>query len=231
MAELAWFPKRWPPTMADEIQLYSMATPNGQKISVALEEMGLSYDAHLINILNGDQHDEDYLKLSPNGKIPSILDPNGPEGEPMMLSESVAILIYLADKTDMLLPQNYRARMDHLQWLIFQTAHIGPMLGQFGHFYVFAKEKTTDDYGKNRYTDETKRLLKVLDDRLENREYMMDDYSIVDISIMPWVECLDGFYKAGEHLQMDTFENVQAWRKRVTSRPAYIKGKDVCTLD
>lgn len=224
-----WFPKRWPPVMTDELQLYSMATPNGQKVSICLEEMNLAYDHHLINISNNDQHDEDYLKLSPNGKIPAILDPEGPEGEPFILCESVAILIYLADKTGLLLPQNYRARMDHLQWLFFQSAHIGPMFGQFGHFYFFAKDKTSDDYAMIRYSNEVKRLLQVLDKRLEGRHYMMDDYSIVDIAIAPWVDCLDGFYQAGEHLNMKQFKNVMAWRERVTSRPAYEIGKDVCS--
>lgn len=228
MSKQSWFPKRWPPTRADEIQLYSLATPNGQKVSICLEEMGLAYDAHLINIMEGDQNDEDYLKLSPNGKIPTILDPNGPEGGPIILCESIIILIYLADKAAMLLPQDYRSRMDHLQWLSFQAAHIGPMFGQFGHFHMFAKDKTTDDYAVKRYTEETKRLLKVLDDRLKDSEYIMDDYSIVDIAMVPWVDCLDSFYQAGEILELDTFKHVLAWRKRVTERPAYVKGKDVC---
>ncbi|MDT8397360.1 MAG: glutathione S-transferase N-terminal domain-containing protein [Pseudomonadales bacterium] len=228
MSSPVWFPARWQPTMPEEIQLYSMATPNGQKVGIALEEMGLSYDAHLIDITRNDQLDPDYLKISPNGKIPAILDPKGPEGQPVLLMESVAILIYLADMSGTLLPQNYLARMDHLQWLIFQTAHIGPMFGQFGHFYKFARDKTSDDYAMIRYTNETKRLLNVLDVRLQGREHIMDDYSIVDIAIMPWVECLAGFYQASDHLEMDSFANVQAWRQRVTSRPAYIRGRDVC---
>ena len=214
--------------MPDAIQLYSMNTPNGQKIGVCLEEMGLSYDAHLIHIGKHDQHDPEYLKLNPNGKIPTLLDPHGPEGEPIVLMESIVILEYLADKTGMLFPRTYRGRMDARQWLVFQTAHIGPMFGQFGHFFHYAKDRTSDPYPKERYTREAKRLLGVLNKRLEDRAYMMDEFSIVDIAIVPWVECLDVTYHASEHLDMPSYENVQDWRKRVTSRPAYVIGKDVC---
>ena len=128
------FPSRWTPESPDAIQLYSLATPNGQKISIALEEMGLEYEPHLINIMTDGQHDEDFVRISPNGKIPAIIDPNGPEGKRVALSESAAILIYLADKSGKLLPQNYLSRMEHIQWLMFQMAHIGPFFGQFGHF-------------------------------------------------------------------------------------------------
>ena len=228
MSQIAQFPSRWPPTMPDAIQLYSMNTPNGQKVGICLEEMGLTYDAHLINISKNDQHDPEYLKLSPNGKIPTLLDPHGPEGEPIILMESIVILEYLADKTGMLFPLTYRDRMEAHQWLVFQAAHIGPMLGQFGHFFLFAKDKTSDSYAKDRYTNEAKRLLGVLNTRLQDREYLMDDYSIVDIATAPWVDCLDVFSRASEHLDMPSFEHVQAWRKRVTSRPAYIAGKVVC---
>ena len=230
MTSKVWFPERWPPLRPDVLQLYSLATPNGQKVSVCLEEMGLDYEAHLINILQGDQQGPDYVKLSPNGKIPSILDPNGPGGTPIILCESIVILTYLADKNGMLLPRDYAARMDHLQWLVFQAAHIGPMFGQFGHFYKFARDKTSDEYAVKRYTDETRRLLKVMDDRLAGREYIMTDYSIVDIAMVPWVDCLDGFYEAGAVLEFNTFKNVVAWRKRVTERPAYVEGRRVCSL-
>ncbi len=224
-----WFPKRWPPTMPDAIQYYGMNTPNGQKVSVCLEELGLSYDAHVINIMKNDQHDPDYLRLSPNGKMPTLLDPDGPEGEPIMLMESIVILQYLAEKTGRLYPSTYRARLEAQQWLVFQAAHTGPMFGQFGHFHVFAKGKT-DDYGDKRYSAETKRLLGVLNERLKDRDYLMGDYSIVDIAHVPWVECLAGFYKAYEYLDMQSFEHVEKWRARITARPAYIKGKDVCKL-
>lgn len=224
------FPSRWPPELPDVIQLYSMATPNGQKVSITLEEMGLSYEPHLINIIENDQQDPDFLEISPNGKIPAIIDPHGPEDKLVALSESAAIMIYLADKTGQLLPQNYISRMEHLQWLFFQMGHIGPMLGQFGHFYKFMRDKLTEDYPLERYTAETKRLLGVLDRRLEGRKYIMDDYSIVDISMVPWINCCAEFYEAWEWLEMGSFKNVEAWRKRVSERPAYIVGKDVCSL-
>lgn len=214
--------------MPEALQLYSMATPNGQKIGICLEELGLSYDAHLVHIGKDDQHDPEYLKLNPNGKIPTLLDPVGPEGEPIVLMESIVILQYLADKTGRLFPQTYRARMEALQWLTFQAAHIGPMFGQFGHFFLYAKEKTTDTYAKERYTNEARRLLGVLDERLKDREYLCDDYSIVDIATAPWVDCLDVFYKGSDVLGMPSFEHVQAWRQRVTTRPGYIRGKEVC---
>ena len=224
------FPTRWLPETPDVIQLYSMATPNGQKISVALEEMELAYEPHLINIMSGDQHDPEFSQISPNEKIPAIIDPNGPEGMMVALSESAAILIYLADKTGQLLPQNYLSRMEHMQWLIFQMAHIGPMIGQFGHFYKFMRDKVKDDYPLERYSNETRRLLGVLDKRLEGRKFIVDEYSIVDISIVPWVNRCAEFYEAWEYLEMEKFANVEAWRRRINDRPAYIKGKDVCSL-
>jgi GSH-dependent disulfide-bond oxidoreductase len=224
-----WFPKRWPPTMPDAIQYYGMNTPNGVKVSVCLEEMGLTYEPHVINITRNDQFDPDFLRLSPNGKIPALLDPRGPEGQPVMLMESVVILQYLAEKTGMLFPPTYRARLEAQQWLVFQAAHIGPMFGQFGHFHVFAKGKT-DDYGDKRYTAECKRLLGVLNERLKDREYLMGDYSIVDIAHVPWLEGTENFYKARDHLEMPSFTHVQRWREAVRSRPAYVRGKDVAKL-
>ena len=224
------FPTRWLPETPDVIQLYSMATPHGQKIGIALEEMELAYEPHLINIIQGDQHDPEFALISPNEKIPAIIDPHGPEGKMLALSESAVILIYLADKTGRLLPQNYLSRMEHMQWLIFQMAHIGPMIGQFGHFYKFMRDQLKDDYPLERYSNETRRLLGVLDKRLEGRKFIVDDYSIVDISIVPWVNCCAEFYQAWDHLEMEKFANVEAWRKRVSERPAYIKGKEVCSL-
>lgn len=228
MTTSPWFPTRWPPTMPEAIQLYSMATPNGQKVGICLEEMGLEYDAHLIDIGAGDQQDPDFLRLSPNGKIPALMDPSGPEGEPLLLMESIVILQYLADKTGRFFPATYRARMEALQWLVFQAAHTGPMFGQFGHFHVYAKDKVKDPYGEQRYTAETRRLLGVLNTRLQDREFLMDDYSIVDMAHVPWVECLAGFYKAHDFLGMAEFEHVERWRASVTARPGYQRGKDVC---
>ena len=229
MADMA-FPSRWTPEDPDIIQLYSMATPNGQKVSIALEEMGLEYEPHLINILENDQHDPEFLPFSPNGKIPAIIDPHGPEDERVGLCESAAILIYLADKTGKLLPQSYLSRMEHLQWLMFQMGHIGPFFGQFGHFYKFMRDKLSDDYPLERYTREARRLLGVLDARLDGRRYMIDEYSIVDIAIVPWVNCCAEFYEAYEALEMASFAHVDAWRQRVSERPAYEKGKSVCSL-
>lgn len=228
MTATPWFPSRWPPSMPDAIQLYSLATPNGQKVSVCLEEMGLSYDPHLINIMKGDQSDPEFIRINPNGKIPALLDPNGPEGEPVMLMESIVILQYLADKTGQFYPRTYRAQLEAQQWLVFQAAHIGPMFGQFGHFHIFAKGKT-DDYGDQRYTTETRRLLAVLNNRLRDHEYLLGkDYSIVDMAHVPWVECLAGFYKSHEHLGMAEFAHVERWRAKVTARPGYQRGAKVC---
>lgn len=231
MTATPWFPTRWPPSMPDAIQLYSLATPNGQKVSICLEEMGLSYDPHLINIMKGDQQDPDFLRINPNGKIPALLDPNGPEGEPVLLMESIVILQYLADKSGQFYPRTYRAQLEAQQWLVFQAAHIGPMFGQFGHFHVYAKDKTTDDYGDKRYTAETRRLLGVLNTRLQDREYLLGkDYSIVDMAHMPWVDCLASFYKAYEHLGMAEFAHVERWRAKVLARPAVQRGMQVCGI-
>jgi len=222
------FPSRWPPQNPDRLQLYSLNTPNGQKVSLCLEEMGLAYDAHLVHIGKGDQHDPEYLLINPNGKIPSLVDPNGPDGKPIALMESIVILIYLAELSGTLLPKETRQRFKHLQWLTFQAAHIGPMFGQFGHFYVYAKDKTSDSYSLDRYTQETRRLLQVLEDRLQHREFIMGDYSIVDIAIMPWVACLSGYYQASEQLGMGDFERVLTWQENICSRKAWQTGKDVC---
>ncbi len=231
MSATPWFPARWPPTMPDAIQLYSLATPNGQKVSVCLEEMGLSYDAHRIDIMAGDQNDADFRRISPNGKIPALIDPNGPEGEPVLLMESIVILQYLADKTGQFWPRTYRAQLEAQQWLVFQAAHIGPMFGQFGHFHVYAKDKTTDDYGDKRYTAETRRLLGVLNERLKDRDYLLGkDYSIVDMAHVPWVDCLASFYKSYEYLGMAEFTHVERWRAKVGARPAFQRGMQVCAF-
>jgi GST-like protein len=223
------FPSRWAPLNPNIIQLYSMNTANGQKVSVCLEEMGLSYEAHLVNFHQGEQHEPEYVKINPNGKIPSLIDPHGPDGKPIALMESIVILIYLADKTGMLLPQDIRLRMEHLQWLSFQAAHIGPMFGQFGHFYLYSNDRERDAYAIERYTNETRRLLQVLENRLEGRDYIMGkDYSIVDIAILPWVLRLTDFYKAGEQLQIGDFEKVLDWQDRITAREAFKIGKQVC---
>lgn len=223
------FPSRWAPRNPDIIQLYSMNTANGQKVSVCLEEMGLDYEAHLVNFRLGEQLEPEYLLINPNGKIPCLIDPHGPDDKPIALMESIVILIYLADLTDLLLPKDYRSRLEHLQWLSFQAAHIGPMFGQFGHFYVYSDDRERDAYAIDRYTKETRRLLQVLEDRLDDREYIMgSDYSIVDIAILPWVLRLTDFYQAGEQLQIADFDRVLNWQDRITARKAFQIGKNVC---
>jgi GST-like protein len=215
----------------NKIQLYSLATPNGQKVSIMLEETGIPYDAHTINIMKDDQFTEDYIKINPNSKIPSIVDPDGPDGKSMSMMESGAILIYLADKSGQFLSTDPTLRSETLQWLFFQVGHIGPMFGQFGHFYKFAKDTCDHPYPVERYKKETKRLLAVLEDRLEGREYLVgEEYSIADIAIFPWVSVLNGFYEAGDTLELSTYPNVNEWLSRCESRPAVIAGKKVCSL-
>jgi len=214
------------------IQLYSLATPNGQKVSIALEEMNIPYDAHLINIMEDDQFTDEYIKISPNSKIPAMVDPDSPDGEPLTIMESGAILIYLAEKSGKFLSDNPRIRNETLQWLFFQVAHIGPMFGQFGHFYRYAKESCDHPYPVERYSKEAKRLLTVLDKRLDGQTFLVnDEYSIADIATFPWVGCLDQFYEAGEFLGLDEFKHLQQWYERCASRPAAIRGAKVCAID
>lgn len=224
-----WFPNtaQWPVEHPERLQLYTMATPNGQKVSIALEEMQLPYEWHLVNIIKDDQHQPDYRKLSPNGKIPTIIDPNGPDGEPLIMMESGAILLYLAQKTGQLMPADERGKLAVQQWLFFQMAHVGPMFGQFGHFFKFAADKTTDDYGVNRYTGEAKRLLKVMDDRLAESPYLAGDtYSIADIATFPWINALD-FYNGKDVLEYDTFTHVKRWCDACNERPATQAGSKI----
>lgn len=223
------FPKRWPAQNPDRIQLYSLATPNGQKVSIGLELLQLPYEAHLIDIGNQDQFDPDYLRLSPNGKIPCLIDPKGPDGQPVVMMESVAILWYLAEKTGKLLPTDFAGKNQAMQWLLFQAAHIGPMFGQFGHFYKYARDKTTDSYALNRYLNEVKRLLAVLDKQLEGRPYLLGEaLSLVDVAVYPWVQCLERFYQAAEPLQLASFTQVERWRQQLAQQPLVQKGEQVC---
>lgn len=220
------FPKRWPPTHPDRIQLYSLATPNGQKAGIALEELGLAYEAHRIDIMKNDQFDPDFVKLNPNSKIPTLVDPKGPDGQPIAIMESGAILLYLANKAGKLVPKSPRQETELHQWLFFQVGHIGPMFGQFGHFYKFAKGKT-DTYGEARYGKEVKRLLEVLERRLQGRDYLLDDFSLADIATVPWITALD-FYDAKGAVDYDTFPRVDAWVSRFLERPAVQRGIKVC---
>lgn len=218
--------------MSQPITLYSLATPNGQKVSIALEEMGLAYEAHMVDIRSGEQHDPEYLKLNPNGKIPTIIDPEGPGGESITIMETGAILIYLADKSGQFLPRDPRQRMVTLQWLFFQVAHIGPMFGQFGHFYALGgKDDCDHPYPLKRYTDETKRLLGVMEQQLTDHEYIAGaSYSIADMAIFPWVGCLDWGYEASEHLSLSEYPKVMAWHTACANRPAAKRGAKVCPM-
>lgn len=227
MSDLSAFPitKRWPPKRADKLQLYSFPTPNGQKISAALEEFGLDYDGHRINIMANETWTPEFLSLNPNGKIPAILDPNGPGGAPIALFESGAILIYLADKTGKLIPADPARRYETMQWVIFQNAGIGPMFGQVGFFYRLGGKGFEDKRPLERYVAESKRLLGVLDGRLENKQWLMgDDFTIADLSTFSWVNTMITFYEARDLVGYDDLKNVLAWLDRVLARPAVQRG-------
>jgi GST-like protein len=218
------WPSRWPAQHPDRLQLYSLPTPNGQKIGVALEELELPYEAHRIDIGAGDQFDPEYVAINPSSKIPSLVDPDGPGGRPIAIMESGAILLYLAEKTGRLLPADPRRRWETIQWLFFQVASVGPFFGQFGHFFKFARDKTSDSYSLERYASEARRLLAVLDRRLADREYLAgDEYTIADIATFPWVNGLD-FYGGKDHLGYASFANVQPWVERCMARPAVARG-------
>jgi len=230
MSDLSAFPiaKRWPAQHPDRLQLYSFPTPNGVKVSVALEELGLPYEAHTVNIMKNETWGEDFLSLNPNGKIPAIIDPNGPGSKPLGLFESGAILTYLAEKTGKLLPADPARRYETLQWLFFQMAGVGPMFGQFGFFHKFAGKDIEDKRPLNRYRDESKRLLGVLEKRLEGRQWIMgDDYTIADIATFPWVRGAKIFYEASEVLGFDQLPNVSDWLDRAIARPASQVGLNV----
>lgn len=221
---------KWPIKYPERIQLYSLGTPNGQKVAVALEEMALPYEAHRVDIMAGDQFTNEFIAINPNSKIPAIVDPFGPHGEAFSIFESGAILVYLAEKSGQYLPSDPAARSQCLQWLFFQMGGIGPMFGQFGHFYKYAKEKIP--YGISRYQTETRRLLGVLERQLEGQDFLIGkDYSIADIATFPWVGALDWGYNAVELLQLNSdFPNVIAWYDRCRQRPAAARGLDVTKL-
>ena len=216
--------KRWVAQHPDRIQLYSVATPNGKKAGVMLEESGLPYEAHTVHIGKGDQHDPEFLAISPNGKIPAIVDPAGPGGEPLAIFESGAILLYLAEKSGKLLPEDPRLREEARMWLFFQVGGVGPFFGQFGHFHKFARDKTSDDYALTRYATETTRLLGVLEARLEGRSFLVgDELTVADVATFPWVQALD-FYEGKERVEYDRFPRVEACVQRCTARPAVQRG-------
>jgi GST-like protein len=230
MADLSAFPitKRWPAKNPDIIQLYSFPTPNGVKVSIALEELGLPYEPHGVNIGKNESWTPEFLSLNPNAKIPAIIDPNGPDGRPLGLFESGAILVYLADKAGKLQPADAHGRYETMQWVFFQMGGIGPMFGQVGFFWKFAGKDIEDKRPLNRYRDETKRLLGVMETRLKGRQWIMGDlYTIADISMLGWVRNLIGFYEARELVEFDSFPNVAAWLERGLARPAVERGLNI----
>jgi GST-like protein len=227
MSDLSDFPitARWPAKHPERLQLYSLPTPNGVKVSIALEETGLPYEAHAIDIGKNESWTPEFLSLNPNGKIPAIIDPHGPGGRPLALFESGAILVYLADKTGQLMPTDPARRYETLQWVFFQMAFIGPMFGQVGYFHKFAGKEIPDKRPLERYQNESKRLLGVMETRLDGRTWIMgDDYTIADISILGWVRNLIGFYGAGELVEYDKLKHVPAWLERGLARPAVQRG-------
>ena len=227
MAQPLPIESQWPIVDRSKIQLFSMNTPNGIKVALGLEELQIPYEAHTVNITKGAQFSDAFKSISPNSKIPAIIDLNGPGGRPFALMESGAILIYLAEKSGRLLPTDPAQRFKCLQWLFFQVGHIGPMFGQFGHFFKYAGDKCTHPYPVERYSNEAIRLLGVLDRELSDKEYLVGEYTIADIATAPWVNALRVSYGAGEVLRLAEFPHVQAWVDRIVQRPAYQIGKDV----
>jgi GSH-dependent disulfide-bond oxidoreductase len=224
MTKLANFPiaRRWPVRTEGAIQLYSLPTPNGVKVSIMLEETGLPYDAHLIDFGKNDQMSAEFLSLNPNNKIPAIIDPDGPGGQPLALFESGAILLYLAEKSGTLMPA--ARRWEVLQWLMFQMGGLGPMFGQLGFFHTFAGKEIEDPRPKERYRSESARLLKVLEGALTDRDWIAGEYSVADIAIGPWLRTLRDFYKAGDLVGWSELERVPAYLDRFLARPAVQRG-------
>lgn len=230
MFDLSGFPvtSRWAPRRPDAIQLYTLNTPNGFKASIMLEECGLDYDAHRISI--GDPEDQmtpEFLSLNPNNKIPAMIDPDGPDGKPMGLWESGAILIYLGDKTGRFLPREVAARYQTIQWLMFQMGGVGPMFGQLGFFHRYRGSEIEDKRPRDRYVNEARRLLGVLDRQLQGRDWITGDYSVADIATAPWVRTLTVNYEAQDLVGLSSFANVAAWMDRFLARPAVQRGLTV----
>ena len=227
MPDLSAFPitSRWPAKNRDILQLYSNPTPNGVKVSIMLEETGLPYEPHFIDIGQDETWGAEYLSLNPNGKIPAILDPDGPNGQPMALFESGAILVYLAEKTGRFLPANPARRYETIQWVMWQMGGMGPMFGQLGFFHRFAGREYEDKRPRDRYARESARLLRVLEDRLDGHDWVMgDEYTIADIAMLGWVRNLIGFYGAGDLVNYAELKHVPAWLERGLARPAVERG-------
>jgi GSH-dependent disulfide-bond oxidoreductase len=217
--------RKWPAQHPDRLQLYSLPTPNGVKVSIMLEETGLPYEPHLVRFDQNDQTSPEFLSLNPNNKIPAIIDPDGPNGRPLPLWESGAILVYLAAKTGKLMPVDLAARYETLQWVMFQMGGIGPMFGQVGFFHKFAGREYEDKRPRDRYVAESARLLRVLEQHLEGRAWIMgDEYTIADIASFPWINNLVGFYGAGDLVGWADFPNVQRVLQAFLARPAVQRG-------
>jgi GST-like protein len=230
MTDLSSFPitKKWPAQHPERLQLYSLPTPNGVKVSIMLEETGLPYEVHLVSFEQQDQMSTEFLSLNPNNKIPAILDPNGPDGKPLPLFESGAILVYLASKTGKFMPKDTAGRYEALQWVMFQMGGIGPMFGQLGFFNKFAGKEYEDKRPRDRYVAESKRLLGVLDKHLAGRKWILgDDYSIADIATFPWIRNLVGFYEAGDLVGFKDFKNVARVLAAFVARPAVARGLNI----
>ena len=229
MTELNLHPvtQRWPSAYPERLQLYSAPTPNGVKISIMLEETGLAYEAHRVNLSEGESHTKEFLALNPNGKIPAIIDPSGPDG-PITINESIAILIYLADKTGLFLAPEGQARYETIQWAIWQVSAIGPNFGNLGYFSRFAGKDIEDKRPLQRYANESRRLLGLLDARLEGRNWIMgDEYTIADISLLGWVRGLIHNYQAGDLVGYSDFNNVARWLAAGLERPAVHAGLNI----
>ena len=227
MSKLSDFPitAKWPPRRDDVLQLYSLATPNGVKVSILLEELGVEYDVHRISIRDPeDQMTPEFISLSRNNKIPAIIDPDGPDGQPIGLFESGAILIYLADKHGRFLPASGAARYEVLQWLMFQMGSVGPMFGQVGFFHKYAGSQIEDPRPRQRYYAEAHRILGVIDRRLQDRDWIAGEYSIADIAIAPWLAAISRFYEAEAEVGLAEFSNVAAYQQRFDARPAVQRG-------
>jgi len=230
MTDLSTFPitRRWPAKHPDRLQLYSLPTPNGVKVSIMLEEIGLPYEPHLVDFGQDDQKTPEFLSLNPNGKIPAILDPDGPGGQPLALFESGAILQYLGEKTGKLLPADPALRYQTLQWVYWQVGGAGPMFGQLGFFNKFAGREYEDKRPLQRYVAESRRLLEVADTRLEGRDWLMGaDFTVADVALLGWVRNLIGFYEARDLIGFDTLKNVPAWLERGLARPAVERGLSI----
>jgi len=229
MSDISVFPinAKWPARHPDRIQLYSLPTPNGVKVSIMLEETGLPYEPHLVDFGSNDQMSPPFLSLNPNNKIPAIIDPEGPGGKPLPLFESGAILLYLAEKSGKFLPSDASARYQAIQWLMFQMGGVGPMFGQLGFFHKFAGKDYEDKRPRDRYVAESKRLLAVLDQHLARNDWMVGEYSIADIAIFPWVNNLITYYDAAELVGFDDFKHVKRALNAFLARPAVRRGLEI----